>query len=213
VGDPFSRERVQAAYDAAADDYAAAFGQDLDRLPLDRRMLDRAHEAAAAERILDLGCGTGSVGAYLMGRHARVVGVDLSLGMLMSGMRAHRMPCCQGDMRHLPFASGTFAAVVAYYSVQHVPRAGVGQVLAEAARVLRPGGALLVATHLGEGEVYMDEFLGRAVATTGGSLYGADELLDRVRTAGFTLTVVETRGPLEHEHQSQRIYVLARRPR
>lgn len=34
----FSNENVQAAYDAVADEYNAAFGNDLDQLPLDRRM-------------------------------------------------------------------------------------------------------------------------------------------------------------------------------
>jgi ubiquinone/menaquinone biosynthesis C-methylase UbiE len=114
-------------------------------------------------------------------------------------------------MRVLPFAPATFAAVVAYYSVQHVPRTEVDRVLTEVSRVLRPRGVLLVATHLGEGEVYTDQFLGHAIESTGGTLYGEEELVDRIRNAGFTLTATETRGPLDHEHQSRRIYALARR--
>jgi len=167
VNDPFSRERVQAAYDAASSDYDAAFGDDLARLPLDRHMLDQAQRAADNGALLDLGCGTGSVGSYLTTRGARVVGLDLSFGMLTSCRSEHRFPLCQGDMRQLPFGNGAFAAVVAYYSIQHVTRTELGSVLGEVARVLEPDGAFLLSTHLGEGEVYTDEFLGHHIATTG----------------------------------------------
>ena len=209
--DPFSTARVQAAYDAAAEDYQRAFGHDLARLPLDRRMLDRARHAAPDGPILDLGCGTGSAGSYLAARGARVVGLDLSGGMLRACRSTGEFPVCRGDMRRLPFADGAFAAVVAYYSLHHIPRAELGTVLAETARVLRPVGVLLLGTHLGEGEVYNDAFLGHDIATTGGTLYGAPELTDRVSSAGFVVVAQDTRAPLAHEHQTRRIYLLAQR--
>jgi ubiquinone/menaquinone biosynthesis C-methylase UbiE len=211
VADPFSWERVRAAYDAASSDYAVAFGDDLARLPLDRHMLGQAQRAADDGVLLDLGCGTGSVGSYLTKRGARVVGLDLSFGMLTSHRSEDRFPLCQGDMRQLPFRNGAFAAVVAYYSIQHVTRMELGSVLGEVARVLESRGALLLGTHLGEGEVYVDEFLGHHIATTGGSLYSSQEITDHVSARGFVVETSERRGPLEHEHQSQRIYLLARR--
>ena len=203
--------RVQAAYDVAAEDYQRAFGDDLERLPLDRRLLDQARDAARGRVILDLGCGTGSAGSYLAARGDRVVGVDLSAGMLRARRSAAAFPVCQGDMRRLPFTDRVFGAVVAYYSLHHVPLSELDAVLAETARVLRPGGALLLGTHLGEGEVYSDSFLGREIATTGGTLYGAPELTDRVSSAGFVVSARETRDPLAHEHQTRRVYLLAER--
>ncbi len=211
MNEPFSKERVQAAYDTAASDYAAAFGDDLARLPLDRHMLEQAQRAAGDGVLLDLGCGTGSAGSYLTKIGARVVGLDLSSGMLTSCRSKYRFPLCQGDMRQLPFGDGVFAAVVAYYSVQHVARTELGVVLGETARVLDPGGAFLVSTHLGDGEVYTDEFLGHHIATTGGSFYSSEEITDKVSAAGFVVETTEMRGPLAHEHQSQRIYLFARR--
>jgi ubiquinone/menaquinone biosynthesis C-methylase UbiE len=211
VDDPFSTKRAQAAYDVAADDYMAAFGEDLARLPLDRRMLDEALKTANDGAMLDLGCGTGSAGSYLSFHGGRVVGLDLSLGMLGSCRSACGFPVCQGDMRHLPFGDGAFAAVVAYYSIHSVRRVEVGAVLAESARVLKSQGTLLLSTHLGEGEVYVDEFLGHRIATTGGTLYSSQEIADSVASAGFFVEKTEFRGPLEHEHQSQRIYLLAKR--
>jgi predicted TPR repeat methyltransferase len=78
VNDPFSGERIQGAYDIAAEDYESAFGNDLARLPLDCRMLDEACRAAGDGCLLDIGCGTGSAGSYLTQCGARVIGVDLS---------------------------------------------------------------------------------------------------------------------------------------
>jgi ubiquinone/menaquinone biosynthesis C-methylase UbiE len=211
VDDPFSKERAQAAYDVAADDYVAAFGQDLARLPLDRRMLNQALKTADDGVILDLGCGTGSAGSYLIGHGGQVVGLDLSFGMLRSCRSLNRFPVCQGDMRHLPFRDEAFSAVVAYYSIHSVRRAEAHAVLGESARVLKSHGTLLLSTHLGNGEVYFDEFLGHRIAKTGGTLYSAEEIAGSVSSAGFSIETTELRGPLQHEHQSLRIYLLAKR--
>lgn len=213
VSDPFSAARVRAAYDLVAKDYRDAFGDDLDRLPLDCRMLDHVHARAEAGAILDLGCGSGSAAAYLAAHGARVVGLDLSAGMLRECGRACGFARCQGDMRRLPFSDGSFAAVVAYYSLHHVPRSELGAVLAEASRVLVPGGPLLLGTHLGDGEVYADTFLGHDIARTGGTLYTEAELTERVSSAGFTVRTSALRQPLSNERQSQRIYLLAARTR
>jgi ubiquinone/menaquinone biosynthesis C-methylase UbiE len=212
VGDPFSRERIQAAYDVAADEYSVAFGDDLVRLPLDRHMLDEARRAAHGGAILDVGCGTGSAGSYLTREGAHVVGVDLSFGMLRACKRSEcRYPVSQGDMRHMPFRDNAFSAAVAYYSIHNVTRPEFGRVLTEVARVLEPGGTLLTATHLGDGEVYTDRFLGHAIATTGGTLYSDREIVDQMSSRGFRIESSKQRGPLAHEHQSQRIYLLATR--
>ena len=105
VSDPFSEERVRAAYDAAAEDYQACFGEDLAQLPLDRRMLDVALRTISEGVVLDLGCGTGSAGSYISRSGTRVVGVDLSFGMLSSSRSACGFPLCQANMRYLPFGN------------------------------------------------------------------------------------------------------------
>jgi hypothetical protein len=114
-------------------------------------------------------------------------------------------------MRCLPFSDGVFGAIVAYYSIHHVPRRELHTVLSEAARVLGPHRALLLSTHLGDGEVFTDQFLGHDIATTGGTLYSEEDMTDQVSSAGFVVERSEIRAPLTHEHQSQRIYLLAKR--
>jgi ubiquinone/menaquinone biosynthesis C-methylase UbiE len=132
--------------------------------------------------------------------------------MLMSGWRtALRFPVAQGDMRQLPVRSGAFAAAVAFYSIHNVTRAEFDSVIVELARVLEPGGTLLAATHLGEGEVYSDRFLGHHIAATGGTLYSPEEVMGLMSSKRFAIKSTEVRDPLAHEHQTRRIYVLATR--
>jgi hypothetical protein len=78
-------------------------------------------------------------------------------------------------------------------------------------RVLDHEGVLLVATHLGVGDVLSDEFLGHRIGTIAGALYRREELLGLLAAAGFGVEVERQRGPLPHEYQSQRMYLLARR--
>jgi hypothetical protein len=65
--------------------------------------------------------------------------------------------------------------------------------------------------HLGDGDIFVEEFLGRPVGTLGGALYGRDELVGLLAGSGFAVEVERQRDPLPHEFDSQRLYLLARR--
>ncbi|MHB1488333.1 MAG: hypothetical protein ACYCS7_16945 [Acidimicrobiales bacterium] len=71
----------------------------------------------------------------------------------------------------------------------------------------------VLATHLGDGEVYTSEFLGHQIETVGGTLYNEAELLGQLARMSVRVADVRSRGPLTHEHQSQRIYVTTRKSR
>ena len=210
--EPFHPRTIAAAYDTVADEYMEAFVGDLQRLPLDRAVLD-SFAASVARRgvVLDLGCGPGQVGDYLTDRDLTVVGVDLSLGMLSASRRRGASHLeVNADMRRLPFRSGSFRGVAAFYSIQHVPRQELEKTLTELRRVLTVGGTVLLATHLGDGEVYLDDFLGHRVKTLGGTLYRREDLLGALEESSFALTDLQLRDPLEHEYPSERIYLTAR---
>jgi ubiquinone/menaquinone biosynthesis C-methylase UbiE len=212
--DPFSAPVVRAAYDAVAADYTAAFADDLNVLPVERMMLDAAlamRPPAGGPAVADLGCGPASVSGYLGANHARSTGVDLSAGMLRQARsRNPGLALVQADLRHLPFPAASFGLAVAYFAIQHLPRVDVPAALADVRRILVPGGVFLVATHLGHGDVLLDDFLGHRIATVGGALYERKELLALLWTAGFHIEIERQRGPLPHEVDTQRIYLLAR---
>src|SRR5262245_3051410 len=99
---------------------------------------------APRPRALDAGCGTGFQAALLDQMGSAVHGVDLSRQLLKAGKTAlARVPLAQGDVQALPYRNGSFAAVTCCGStLSYVGDAG--QALAEIARVLEPGGRLLV---------------------------------------------------------------------
>ncbi len=88
----------------------------------------------------DLGCGTGHLAAALAARGARVVGIDRDPRMAAYARRRWRLAVAAGDAGALPLAGGSCAGVVAVSLLGCLPDAG--PLLAEAARVLAPGGTL-----------------------------------------------------------------------
>jgi SAM-dependent methyltransferase len=107
-----------------------------------------AFEAIAAEqprRVLEVGGGEGELAERVHGElGAEVIGVDQSAGMV-EAQRAKGIDARPGDVQHLPFADGEFDVAVAAWMLYHVPDLERG--LSELARVLRPGGRLVVATN------------------------------------------------------------------
>ncbi|WJK35181.1 class I SAM-dependent methyltransferase [Solwaraspora sp. WMMA2065] len=135
---------VRVAYDTVAGDYAARMPDTRVEAPLDLAMIDTFAEAVRSSvdpLVLDAGCGAGRMSRYLADRDCRVVGVDLSPGMIAMARRDHRgLPFAVGSLADLPFPDSRFAGVLLWYSTIHAPPAGQGRVFAEAARVLHPGG-------------------------------------------------------------------------
>jgi SAM-dependent methyltransferase len=95
--------------------------------------------------VLDLGAGTGAASrAALAAGAGRVIAVDLAIGLLDFDA-ATRPPAVVGDALHLPFRDEAFDAVVAAFSLNHVVEPAIA--LAEARRVLRAGGGLVVSAY------------------------------------------------------------------
>ncbi|WP_406645204.1 methyltransferase domain-containing protein [Aliisedimentitalea scapharcae] len=97
--------------------------------------------AGAGSQALDLCCGQGIVAAGLHQAKADVTGLDFSPAMLdLARERVPGVTFVEGDAMQLPFEDGQFDVVTIGFGILHVPDAP--QVLAQAHRVLRPGGRL-----------------------------------------------------------------------
>jgi SAM-dependent methyltransferase len=201
-------------YDEVASAYAAAFLHELDHKPFDREILTRF--AAATRRgsqgghpVCDLGCGPGHVGASLVAQGVEVVGIDLSAGMVAQARLSYpEMSFAQGDMTALDVPDDSFAGIVCFYALIHVPRTQVRVALGEMSRALTPGGALLLAVHGGRGTLHADEMVGQP-ADLDVTLFSLAELSELIQRAGFTITELHERAPYEVEHPTQRLYVWA----
>lgn len=133
---------VAAMFDGVARRYdltntVLSFGQDRYWRAVTRRAL----ALRSGERVLDLAAGTGVSAAEFSGTGAYCVAADFSLGMLSAG-RWRQLPMVAADALRLPFADGAFDAVTILFGLRNLidPAAG----LREMARVVRPGGRLVV---------------------------------------------------------------------
>jgi ubiquinone/menaquinone biosynthesis C-methylase UbiE len=209
---PGMDDRIRRSYDTVAAEYAARLGDELAGKPLDRALLAALVEQAEPDTpIADLGCGPGHVAAWLAGRGARTVGIDLSDGMVEVGRQTYpAVEFRQGDLRALPAADAEFGAAVAFYSLIHLDPADLRPALAEAHRVLRPGGLLLVAFHMGSEVRHLDEWWGHEVDVDFRFL-DPGHIAELLAGIGYTVEMRMERTHYPHEAQSRRAYLLARR--
>lgn len=106
-----------------------------------RTTVGKVLEARAGERVLDLAAGTGVSTAELARSGAWCLAADFSLGMLRSG-RHRQVPMIAADALALPFADSSFDAVTIMFGIRNF--VDTPAALAEIARVVRPGGRLVV---------------------------------------------------------------------
>jgi len=211
--DPRTRTAYQTSYDRVADEYVRRIFDELQHKPLDRQLLDRfAAGVRAVGPVCDLGCGPGHVARYLHEQGVQVCGVDLSPAMVARARRlTPGVEFRQGDLMALDAPDGAWAGIVAFYSIIHIPRDDMAQALAELRRVLRPGGRLLLAFHVGDDAVHLDEWWGQPVCVDF-FFFRSDEMARYLQAAGFEIEEIIEREPYpEVEHQSRRSYILARR--
>lgn len=144
---------VRATYDSIARAYDCELRDELDGKPLDRAMLDSFIELTGVGTIADLGCGPGHVTRFLAARHADVIGIDLSPGMInVARLQAPKVAFAVGSMLHLPVAAGAWSGAIALYSIIHLTADERATACREFARAVRPGGWLLVAFHVDSAE-------------------------------------------------------------
>jgi ubiquinone/menaquinone biosynthesis C-methylase UbiE len=177
----------QATFATATREFAAA--------PLD------AAGVAPGTAVLDLCCGAGLIAGEAATRGAVVSGLDFSPAMLAEARAAHpALHFAEGDAEAMPFPDASFDAVVSSFGIHHVPRPE--RALAEAFRVLRPGGTLAFTTWAPPAEniawkMLFDAIrrhgdLGAAQAPpSGGGISSEPILVGLLRDAGFAEPTAE----------------------
>lgn len=205
---------ITAGYDVVARAYADQFLRELDDKPLDRALLGWfAEMVRGAGKVADLGCGPGHVARHLHERGVDAFGMDLSRGMVDRAREAHRdrgVDSRVGDFLEMDLPDSSLAGATAFYAYVHVGTAGLLRAFAELQRVLRPGAPALLAFHVGDETVHLDEFLGAGVDMDWRFL-PTNAVVAALESAGLVVEMRLERAPYPREHPSTRGCVLARR--
>jgi SAM-dependent methyltransferase len=109
-------------------------------------MLRRFLRPGPGDRIVDLGCGNGRAIVWNAASNAAILGVDIS--PFFAKEAVDRADLILGDLRRLPLRSGVFNKAWSLDVLEHVSPQAFREVLSEAHRVLEPGGALFIYTHV-----------------------------------------------------------------
>lgn len=126
-------------------------------------LIARTRPIGPADRILDLGCGTGIVARMLrerLGGGARITGLDASAEMIAKARAlAPELEWVEANAMALPFADHSFELIVCQQMLQFVPDRA--KAVREMRRVLVPGGRLVLATWRARHEQPLQEILGQ----------------------------------------------------
>lgn len=204
---------VRSSYDRVADNYVAMGMGDLGPTPWLRAVLSAfAEQVRDLGPVLDVGCGPGTVTAFLSGLGVDVSGVDLSPRMVEHARRLHpgqRFEVASATELELP--ADSLGGVLGWWSLFNLPRDVLPGVLASFARALVPGGQVLVGTHVGDGEIARTEAYGGVPVTWTTHLWRPEELTALLSAEGLE-PVAELRLPPPGPGQRDQVLLAARRP-
>jgi len=186
------KQLVELGYDRIAQRYLEVAQRNLTREKPSARMeyLHKVLECLPARaQLLELGCGAGVPCTQLLAQHGQVTGVDISAAQIaLAKQHVPDATLVQADMMTLAFSPASFDAVVAFYSIIHLPRTEQAVLIERLAAWLRPGGLFLANLGVSNDPGSIEpEWFGTAMYW---SSYDAQTNLDLVSQAGFAL--VET---------------------
>lgn len=206
---------LREAHDVLAEVYVERLANILDEMPVEQAVLDLfcrlVRGAGNGTDVLDVGCGTGRLAPYLGSRGLAPRGVDLSPEMVRVARRDYPDHFfALSDLRALPFADGSMAGAVGWYSLMYLTPEDRAGAFGELARVVAPGGFLAIAFKSGDGQ------LRRAGGTLGLGIefdiywLSPAEVERRVVTAGFKVLFWGGR-PAEPDELQPQGYLIAQR--
>jgi len=155
-----TNDLVRSQFGAVADAYATssyhASGADL-------KALVAAADVHGTERVLDLGCGAGHAALAMAGRVTHVTAIDVTPDMVATATRLAsergiaNITAQVADVVHLPFADAAFDRVTSRVAAHHFTDPDTA--MAEAFRVLRPGGRLVLIDSVSPEDPALDTFM------------------------------------------------------
>jgi ubiquinone/menaquinone biosynthesis C-methylase UbiE len=125
-------------------------------------MLRKFLDMGPGDVVLDLGCGSGRFCVWSLDTGAHLIGADT--GTFFATEARAGVDLVVGELRRLPFADGSVTKAYTIDVLEHLSQEGLHATLSEVARVLKPGGAVFVYTHVRQRSV-LAPLLGAVAAT------------------------------------------------
>jgi SAM-dependent methyltransferase len=169
-------------------------------------------------RVLDAACGTGYGAALLAGEARTVLGVDIDPASIRFAKARWRMPAVDfvgGSVEQLPLADDSFDTVVSFETIEHVDDPAT--FVSECARVLTPGGRLVISTPWrevynsvsfahGEGNPFHhSEMSPEEFRTVLSDRFAIESMYGQVPAHGFGRTTPPTRGRFALPHKAREL--------
>ena len=162
--------------------------------------------------VVDIGCGPGRAAAFMAARGLDVVGVDISQAMLTVARSAHPQIRFQvGQLNALPFESGVFSGAVCWYSIIHTPPQSLPEAFDEVARVLVPGGYLLLAFQAEDEPLHRTNAHGTHLPLTS-YRHSVQDVADYLEERGFQIYAKVLRAPDLQNETAYQGFVIASGP-
>lgn len=212
---PADLDIVRDSYDRVADNYVemvtiTGIG-DIRTHPWLNAAVDAfASTVAPIGPVLDVGCGPGTVTAYLAERGIEVAGVDLSPRMIDHARRLH--PQCTftvGSATDLNLRPASLGGILGWWSLFNLPRHILPTVLTSFAAALRPSGQLIIATHVGDNDVERTEAYNGVPVQWTTYQWQPEQLIALVQQAGLRL-VADLRLPADQTNGPATVLVAQR---
>lgn len=212
---PADLDVVRESYDRVADNYVhmvvtTGIG-DIRSHPWLKASIDAfADTVSEVGPVLDVGCGPGTVTAYLAERGLDISGVDLSPRMIDNARRLHpRLRFSVASATELNLDESSLGGVLGWWSLFNLPPDVLPQVLASIARALKPGGHFIIATHDGDEDAVRTEAYGGVPVRWTTHKWRPEQLVTLVEQAGLRV-VAELRLPAD-EQSGPGLVVMAKR--
>ena len=212
------KKRVENSYDSIAPQYLEWTSSSPDsRVDYLNQLLPHLTSKKSAE-VIDLGCGAGAPCTHLLASqpNIHVTGCDISSTQL--ALAAERLPAgkfklIRSDMMGLEFADSTFDAVVAFYSIIHVPREEQVTLLKRIGKWLKPGGWFLATfAAVGAEEDIEQQWLGEEKGWMFWSGWDPRDSAEMIKGAGLELRVNTIAETVEKDVKVPHLWILAQKP-
>lgn len=160
-------------------------------------------------RVLDLGCGNGLPAGERIVRRHRLTGVDVSARQIeLARANVPTGEFTTGDILALDYPAGTFGAVTAFYTFDHLPRERLPEMFRLVHGWLAEAGLLLCCVEIEDTPGMVADWLGAPMYF---SSYEPDTSRRLLTEAGFDILRDEIEAQLEGGHEVSYLWLLARR--